>query len=236
MAILEIKDVHVGYGHVQAVRGLSMIVEEGSIVSLVGANGAGKSTLLKGIMGIVPLKSGDIRLDGASISNALTSTIVAKGIAMCPEGRRVFPLLNVLENLLLGAYTQGDRSTVRNDLERMFAYFPVLQGRKKQRAGSLSGGEQQMLAMARALMARPRILLLDEPSLGLAPLLVTRIGDIVRQLNSDGCTLLLVEQNARMALKLAHYAYVLENGRVALEDAAEMLLQNEHVVKAYLGG
>jgi branched-chain amino acid transport system ATP-binding protein len=236
MAILEINDVHVGYGHVQAVRGLSMIVEEGTIVSLVGANGAGKSTLLKGVMGLVPLKSGDIRLDGASISNALTSTIVAKGIAMCPEGRRVFSLLSVLENLILGAYTQGDRSTVRNDLERMFAYFPVLKGRKKQRAGSLSGGEQQMLAMARALMARPRILLLDEPSLGLAPLLVTRIGEIVRQLNADGCTVLLVEQNARMALKLAHYAYVLENGKVTLEDAAEMLLQNEHVVKAYLGG
>jgi branched-chain amino acid transport system ATP-binding protein len=236
MAILEIKDVHVGYGHVKAVQGLSMIVEEGTIVSLVGANGAGKSTLLKGVMGLVPLKSGDIRLDGASISNALTSTIVQKGIAMCPEGRRVFPLLSVLENLILGAYTQGDRSTVRHDLERMFAYFPALKGRRKQRAGSLSGGEQQMLAMARALMARPRILLLDEPSLGLAPLLVARIGEIVLQLNQDGCTVLLVEQNARMALKLAHYAYVLENGKVALEDAAEMLLQNDHVVKAYLGG
>lgn len=236
MAILEIKDLHVGYGYVKAVRGLSLRVEEKTIVSLVGANGAGKSTLLKSIMGLVPVTSGEICLDGALIANELTSSIVSKGIAMCPEGRRVFPQLSVMHNLTLGAYTRQERSAVQRDLEQMFTYFPILKTRKKQRAGSLSGGEQQMLAMARALMAKPRILLLDEPSLGLAPLLVSLIGEIVLQLNRDGGTLLLVEQNARMALKLAHYAYVLENGKVVLEDTGEKLLQNDHVVKAYLGG
>ncbi len=236
MSILEIKEVHVSYGHVKAVRGLSLRVEERTIVSLVGANGAGKSTLLKSIMGLVPVKSGDIFLGGAPIANDLTSSIVSKGIAMSPEGRRVFPQLSVLQNLTLGAYTQRKRSGVREDLERMFSYFPILKARRKQRAGSLSGGEQQMLAIARALMARPRILLLDEPSLGLAPLLVNLIGEIILQLNQEGCTLLLVEQNARMALKLADYAYVLENGKVVLEDAGDKLLQNDHVVRAYLGG
>jgi branched-chain amino acid transport system ATP-binding protein len=235
MAILEIKDLHVGYGHVKAVRGLSLRVEEKTVVSLVGANGAGKSTLLKSIMGLVPVTSGDIRLDGAPIANELTSSIVSKGIAMSPEGRRVFPQLSVMDNLTLGAYTRQERSAVRKDLEQMFSYFPILEARKKQRAGSLSGGEQQMLAIARALMAKPRILLLDEPSLGLAPLLVNLIGEIILQLNRDGGTLLLVEQNARMALKLAHYAYVLETGKVVLEDSGEKLLQNDHVVKAYLG-
>jgi branched-chain amino acid transport system ATP-binding protein len=236
MSILEIKEVHVSYGHVKAVRGLSLRVEERTIVSLVGANGAGKSTLLKSIMGLVPVKSGDIRLEGAPIANDLTSSIVSKGIAMSPEGRRVFPRLSVLENLTLGAYTQRERAGVREDLERMFSYFPILKARRKQRAGSLSGGEQQMLAIARALMAKPRILLLDEPSLGLAPLLVNLIGEIILQLHREGCTLLLVEQNARMALKLADYAYVLETGKVVLEDAGDKLLQNDHVVRAYLGG
>jgi branched-chain amino acid transport system ATP-binding protein len=235
MAILEIKDLHVGYGHVKAVRGLSLRVEEKTIVSLVGANGAGKSTLLKSIMGLVPVTSGDIRLDGAPIVNELTSSIVSKGIAMSPEGRRVFPQLSVMDNLTIGAYTRQERSAVRKDLERMFSYFPILEARKKQRAGSLSGGEQQMLAIARALMAKPRILLLDEPSLGLAPLLVNLIGQIILQLNRDGGTMLLVEQNARMALKLAHYAYVVETGKVVLEDSGEKLLWNDHVVKAYLG-
>lgn len=236
MAILQINDIHVSYGAVQAVRGLSLKVEDRSIVSLVGANGAGKSTLLRSIMGLVPVREGDIRLEDARITNALTSSIVAKGIAMSPEGRRVFAQLSVLNNLILGAYSQRDRSGVRQDLERMFSYFPILEQRKKQRAGSLSGGEQQMLAIARAMMARPRLLLLDEPSLGLAPLVVNDIAKIILRLNQDGCALLLVEQNARMALKLCHYAYVLETGKVVLEDSGDKLLRNDHVVKAYLGG
>ncbi len=236
MAILQINEIHVSYGAVQAVRGLSLKVEDRSIVSLVGANGAGKSTLLRSIMGLVPVREGDIRLEDARITNALTSSIVAKGIAMSPEGRRVFAQLSVLDNLILGAYSQRDRSGVRQDLERMFAYFPILEQRKKQRAGSLSGGEQQMLAIARAMMARPRLLLLDEPSLGLAPLVVNDIAKIILRLNQDGCALLLVEQNARMALKLCHYAYVLETGKVVLEDSGDKLLRNDHVVKAYLGG
>ncbi len=236
MSILEIKELHVSYGHVQAVRGLTLNVDEKAIVSLVGANGAGKSTLLKSIMGLVAVKSGDILLQGASITNEVTSTIVSRGIAMSPEGRRVFPQLSVMDNLVLGAYTQRGGAGQREDLERMFTYFPILKARKKQRAGSLSGGEQQMLAIARALMSKPRILLLDEPSLGLAPLMVNLIGEIILQLNREERTVLLVEQNARMALKLADYAYVLETGKVVLQDEGAKLLQNDHVVKAYLGG
>jgi branched-chain amino acid transport system ATP-binding protein len=237
MNLLKLRNVQVNYGPVKAIQGVDLNVEERSIVALVGANGAGKSTLLKSIMGLVPISSGDITFANTKISDIRTSTnaIVSQGIALSPEGRRVFSRLSVLENLILGSYSRHDKIEIKADLEKVFGYFPILRERVKQQAGSLSGGQQQMLAIGRALMAKPRLLLLDEPSLGLAPLIVKHIGEIIRQLNMEGCTILLVEQNARMALKLANYAYVLESGRVVLSGTGSELLANDYVEQVYLG-
>ncbi len=235
VSLLNLRNVHVNYGYVKAIQGVDLEVEQGSIVSLIGANGAGKTTLLKTIMGLTQISSGEIWFGDSEISKRDTSVIVSRGLALSPEGRRVFPRLNVTENLKLGAYSRSGGKSVARDLERVYDYFPVLKERAKQLAGSLSGGQQQMLAIGRALMAKPKVLLLDEPSLGLAPLIVKQIGELIRQINNEGCTIVLVEQNARMALKLADYAYVLETGRVVLKDEGQALLKNDYVVKAYLG-
>ncbi|MDI6808129.1 MAG: ABC transporter ATP-binding protein [Candidatus Eisenbacteria bacterium] len=234
--MLEIEKLEVFYGAIHAIKGITVSAPEGKIVTLIGANGAGKSTLLRTISGLVRPKSGSIKLDGKEISSKEPHHIVKLGVSQVPEGRHVFANLSVMNNLELGAYLRKDRNETRKDLERVFSLFPRLKERQKQRAGTLSGGEQQMLAMGRALMSHPRILLMDEPSLGLAPLLVKEIFATIREINEQGTTILLVEQNAHMALSTAHEAYVLETGRVVLHDKASALLQNEAVKKAYLGG
>ncbi len=234
--MLELAGVRVDYGQTQALRGVTLSAKEGSIVALVGPNAAGKTTTLKAITGLKPITSGEIYLRGKRIDHLDTAEIVRKGIALSPEGRRVFPDLTVAENLRLGAYLRTETEKIRRDMEAVYGYFPVLKTRAKQVSGTLSGGEQQMLAIGRALMASPQFLLLDEPSLGLAPLVVKGIALIIKQINGAGVSIILVEQNARMALRLAEYAYVLESGQVALEGKAEELLQNDYVRKAYLGG
>jgi len=236
MPVLELDGLEVRYGAIPAVRGVSLAVEEGEVLALVGANGAGKSTTLKAVIGLVQPSAGQIRLGGASTGGRPTAEIVRAGVALCPEGRRVFPELTVLKNLLAGAYARRDRRGVEADLEEVFRYLPVLRARRRQLAGSLSGGEQQMLAIARALMARPRILLLDEPTLGLAPLLVQEIARLVRDIRARGVAILLAEQNAFWALQLADRALGLETGRPALGGPARDLLRNPYVQKAYLGG
>jgi branched-chain amino acid transport system ATP-binding protein len=233
---LEIDRLVVHYGAVQALKGVSLRVEAGEIVTLIGANGAGKTTLLRTLSGLVPVKSGEIRFEGRSLVRMPAHEIVALGIAQAPEGRLVFANLSVEDNLELGAYRRRDRAAIRADRESVYRLFPRLRERRRQSAGTLSGGEQQMLAIGRALMARPRLLLLDEPSLGLAPLLVREIFRTIREINQQGVTVLLVEQNAHMALSIAGRGYVLETGRVTVEDAASRLLQNEDVKRAYLGG
>ena len=224
------------YGAVTALAGISLTVEAAEFVCLIGANGAGKSTTLKAISGLVPAAAGRIRFDGEDIHGLPAQEILRRGIAHCPEGRRVFPYMTVHENLAMGAYVRSDHAGVATDLERVFAHFPILGERRRQAAGTLSGGEQQMLAIGRALMARPRLILFDEPSLGLAPTVVENVFSIIAGIQREGTTVLMVEQNAYMALKLASRAYVMETGRIVLEGAAQALAGNEHVRKAYLGG
>jgi len=233
--MLRLENVVTHYGNIQALKGISIEVKQGEIVTIIGANGAGKSTTLKTICGLVSTTSGKIYFQDKDITHKSTSDIVESGIAMVPEGRRVFPRMTVLENLQLGAYLNKDKEAVKRDLEKVFNFFPILKDRTKQIAGTLSGGEQQMLAIGRALMARPKLLLLDEPSMGLAPKIVANIFDIIMDINQAGTTILLVEQNARMALTIAHRGFVIETGSIVLEDTAENLLNNEQVKKAYLG-
>ncbi len=235
-ALLEVLDLQVAYGAVHALKGVTLHADAGEIVTLIGANGAGKTTLLRTISGLVPVRAGHIRFEGRELARVPPHEIVGLGIAQSPEGRMVFANLSIEDNLELGAYRRHGRAEILADREQVFALFPRLRERRKQSAGTLSGGEQQMLAIGRALMARPRLLLLDEPSLGLAPLLVREIFRTIREINGRGVTVLLVEQNAHMALSIAARGYVLETGRVTLEDAAARLLQNEAVQKAYLGG
>jgi branched-chain amino acid transport system ATP-binding protein len=233
--ILELDDVHTYYGAIHALKGVSLSVGSGEIVTLIGANGAGKSTTLRSINGLNRPRQGSIRFQGRDITNVPSHEIVKGGIAQSPEGRRLFPRMSVMENLEMGAFQREDRSTFKEDLERVFQLFPRLYERRTQKAGTMSGGEQQMCAMGRALMARPKLLLLDEPSMGLAPIFVERIFEIVREINAQGTPVLLVEQNALMALDTAHRGYVLETGRIALEGPAKELRQNEQVRRTYLG-
>jgi branched-chain amino acid transport system ATP-binding protein len=234
-ALLEMDDFHAGYGPIEVLKGITLAVEPGEIVALIGANGAGKTSTLMGISGVLPARRGQVRFAGHEITRLAPHEIVCHGICHVPEGRKIFPRLTVLENLQMGAFTRDDRSGVQRDLDRGFELFPILAERKSQLGGTLSGGEQQMLAVARALMGRPKLLLLDEPSLGLAPMIVLKIFEVVRRLNSEGIAILLVEQAARMALKLAHRGYVLEMGRITMSDSAEVLLNNPRVQDAYLG-
>ena len=234
--MLEIEGLVCRYGKVNAVRGLSLRVKEGELVSLIGANGAGKTTTLKAISGILRPAAGRIFFEGEEIQNASARSILARGIAHCPEGRRIFPYLTVQENLEMGAYLRRDADGVAEDMQRIFSRFPVLEERRLQMAGTLSGGEQQMLAIGRTLMSRPRLILFDEPSLGFAPTLVETTFDIIREIRDRGVTVLMVEQNAYAALEMADRAYLLESGEMALEGTGQELLKNPHVKQAYLGG
>ena len=231
--ILSVKNMQVSYGGIEAVKGISFDVPKGDIVTLIGANGAGKSTTLKAVAGLVKPKSGTIEFEGANITGKDPSDIVAKGITLVPEGRRVFSNMTVLENIKIGAYLRKDN--LNEDIAWVYDLFPRLKEREWQLAGTLSGGEQQMLAVARALMSRPKVIMMDEPSLGLAPIIVKGIFDIIREINKQGVTVLLIEQNANMALKVADYAYVLETGRIQLSGSGRELMANEEVKKAYLG-
>jgi branched-chain amino acid transport system ATP-binding protein len=233
--MLDLADVHAYYGNIRALRGISLAVERGEVVTLIGANGAGKTTTLRTILGTVRPRRGTVSFDGHRLDTLPTNRIVRLGIAQSPEGRRIFPRMTVLENLELGAFARRDRDGIAPDLERVLALFPRLRERIGQVGGTLSGGEQQMLAIGRALMARPALLLLDEPSMGLSPILVDAIFGIIRDINRQGTTILLVEQNARMALRAAHRGYVMQTGRIVLHDAAGELLRSDLVRKTYLG-
>ena len=233
--MLDLADVHTYYGNIRALRGLSLSVERGEIVTLIGANGAGKTTTLRTILGLVRPRRGSVSFNGTRLDAMSTDRIVRLGIAQSPEGRHIFPRMSVLENLELGAFVRSDRDGIAPDLERVFALFPRLRERVTQKGGTLSGGEQQMLAIGRALMARPSLLLLDEPSMGLSPILVETIFRIVQDINRQGTTILLVEQNARMALRVAHRGYVIQTGRIVLHDTAAELLRSDLVRKTYLG-
>ena len=232
---LKVKNLHISYGKIEVLKGISLEISQGKITALVGANGAGKSTVLMAISGILPLKEGSMEFDGKTLERIRPDEITASGVVQVPEGRRVFRRLTVFENLQLGAFLRRNDHTVKEDIERVFTLFPILSKRKSQEAGTLSGGEQQMLAIARALMARPKILLLDEPSLGLAPLVVEKIFDVLLKIQSEGVGILLVEQNARWALEVASWAYVIETGRIVLEGPGSQLLMNDRVRSAYLG-
>jgi len=234
--MLQVENIHVYYGAINALRGLSFHLEEGEIVALIGANGAGKSSTLKTISGLLRPRVGEIHFQGENITETPPAEIVRKGIVQVPEGRRIFPKMTVWENLEIGAYTVEDKEQTARDYEDIFTRFPRLKERRNQLGGTLSGGEQQMLAIARGLMAHPRLLLLDEPSMGLAPLLVEQIFEIIQDINSQGTSILLVEQNAQMALSIADRGYVLETGAVTIEDKALKLLENPKVINAYLGG
>lgn len=231
--MLKVNNLKVNFGGIEAVKGISFEVKEGEIVTLIGSNGAGKSTTLRTISGIVKPVDGSIEFEGTDITKVNSSDIVKMGITLCPEGRRVFPDMTVLENIKIGAYLRSDDLT--NDIERCYRLFPILKERNKQLAGTLSGGEQQMLAVARSLMSRPKIMMLDEPSLGLAPLVVQDIFKIIQEINSEGVTILLIEQNANMALRIANKAYVLETGKITMEGTGRELLDNESIKEAYLG-
>jgi branched-chain amino acid transport system ATP-binding protein len=233
--MLEVKDLRVRYGTVEAVKGLSFQVSTGAIVSLIGANGAGKTTSLRALTGLVKPSGGEVRFENALLNGLAPHDIVRLGIALVPEGRRLFPKMTVLENLRMGAYLQTSKADVASTLEMIYQHFPILRERGRQRAGSLSGGEQQMLAIARALMNRPKLLLLDEPSMGLSPIMTAEIGQIIRQINALNVSIILVEQNAMLALTLAQYGYVLETGTLMLQGKAEELLRDEGVKRAYLG-
>lgn len=234
--MLEVKEIDVYYGAIHALKKLSLEVEQGTIVTLIGANGAGKTTTLKTISGLLRPKTGTVTYKGKDITKVAPEKIVSLGICQVPEGRRVFTEMSVLENLEMGAYLRKDKKEILNDMENVFTRFPRLKERRKQMAGTLSGGEQQMLAIGRALMAKPELLLMDEPSMGLAPLLVKEIFEIIKDINSRGTTILLVEQNANMALSIADKAYVIETGEIVLQGSAEQLMKSEEVKKAYLGG
>ena len=236
MAMLEVKDINVYYGAIHAIKGISLAVEEGEIVTLIGANGAGKSTTLRTISGLLKPKSGEINFLGKNIAGMPAHKIVREGISQVPEGRRIFSEMTVQENLELGAFTRTDKDEIQKDFKVVFGRFPRLEERRLQQAGTLSGGEQQMLAMGRALMSRPKLLLLDEPSMGLAPLLIREIFSIIVDINKTGTTVLLVEQNANMALSIANRAYVLETGRITISGDAKELAASEDIRKAYLGG
>jgi branched-chain amino acid transport system ATP-binding protein len=233
--LLEVQDLHVYYGGIHALKGLSFHVDKGEIVSLIGANGAGKTTTLRAVSGILPYK-GDVRLHGSSLAGVPAHEIVKRHVAHSPEGRGVFANLTVMENLELGAYIRKDHAQIQKDLQHCFELFPRLKERLQQKAGTLSGGEQQMLAMARALMTKPELLMLDEPSLGLAPLIVAQIFEIVKKVNKEGMTILLVEQNARMALEISHRAYVVETGKITFDGTGKDLLNDSRVIDSYLGG
>ena len=232
---LVVSDLKVNYQNVAALKGISFSVSAGAFITLIGSNGAGKSTTLRAISGLVRPSAGSVTLDDQRIDNIAADKLLSMGIAHVPEGRRIFKDLSVLENLLLGAFIYKDQQRINQDLDEVYRHFPVLKDRQNQQARTLSGGEQQMLSIGRALMSRPKILLLDEPSLGLAPLIVQEIGAILQEINKQGVTVILVEQNADLALKLVDYGYVLENGRITMSDKAEALSNNEHVQKAYLG-
>jgi branched-chain amino acid transport system ATP-binding protein len=233
--ILELEDVHTFYGSIEALKGISIDVREGEIVTLIGANGAGKSTTLRSINGLNHPREGTISFQGREITDEAPHNVVKMGISQAPEGRRLFPRMSVLENLQMGAFQRADRAGMREDMDRVFTLFPRLAERKNQKAGTLSGGEQQMCAIGRALMARPKLLMLDEPSMGLAPIFVEKIFEIVREINEQGTPILLVEQNALMALDTAHRGYVMETGTIALADDAKALRENEQVRETYLG-
>lgn len=235
MAMLEVENIHSYYGNIHALKGVSLTVDKGEIVTLIGGNGAGKTTTLRTITGIMKPLEGHVKLEGEDLAPFKAHEIVYKRIAMVPEGRRIFARLNVAENLEMGAYSRSSKQEIANDLDRVYSLFPRLRERRAQIAGTLSGGEQQMLATGRALMARPRILLMDEPSMGLAPVLVELIFDTIRKINEEGTTILLVEQNALMALSIANRGYVLQTGEIVLHDKAEKLQKNEMIQKAYLG-
>lgn len=233
--MLELRNVDTFYGNIQALRGVTLSVNEGEIVTLIGANGAGKSTTLMTICGVNPLRNGEILLDGEPLHRLPPHQIVQRGISQVPEGRLIFPELTVQENLDLGAFLRNDAEGIRQDRDYVFDLFPILAERRRQTGGTLSGGEQQMLAISRALMARPRLLLLDEPSLGLAPIIIRQIFEIIKRVNQNGTTVFLVEQNANQALRIAHRGYVMETGRIVMADKAETLLKSAEVRKAYLG-
>ena len=235
MVLLKVEGLQVYYGNIHALKGVSLTVEEGSIVSLIGANGAGKTTLMGAIMHQLPVSEGRIEFAGENLDGKRTAQIARMGMTLVPEGRHVFPRSSVLDNLLLGAYFRRDRRAVNEELERVFEMFPRLKERRRQMAGTLSGGEQQMLAMARALMGKPRCILLDEPSMGLAPIIVDQVFETIVEINRSGTTVLLVEQNANQALRIAHRGYVIETGEVVLEDEAGALMRNAQVKEAYLG-
>ena len=235
MSLLELDTVHAGYGAIEVLKGVSLHVDEGEIVTLIGANGAGKTTTLMTICGVLQPSRGRVRFMGRDLARLPAHRIVELGIAQSPEGRKIFPRLSVLENLEMGAFTRRDPDGVRKDIDRVFELFPILAERRGQPGGTLSGGEQQMLAVGRAMMTRPKLLVLDEPSLGLAPLIVKKIFDVIAELNREGVTVLLVEQNARMALELANRAYVVEGGRIVLSGTGDELLGNDQVRQAYLG-
>ena len=236
MALLEVKNIEVYYGVINALKGISFEVNEGEIVTLIGANGAGKTTTMQSIMGFIHPKSGEILYNGENIVGQPTHKIMRRGLTQVPEGRRIFSELNVYENLVMGAYTSNDRAQVKRDLEEIYTLFPRLEERKTQMAGMLSGGEQQMLAMGRALMSHPKLLMLDEPSMGLAPILVSQVFDMIKRLNETGTTILLVEQNAEKALSIADRAYVMETGMITLSGTGAELAASEKVRDAYLGG
>lgn len=236
MSMLEVRDLEVYYGVIRALKGISFEVNEGEIVTLIGANGAGKTTTMQGVIGLIPTSSGSVTFNGKNITHTPCHNIVRMGMTQVPEGRRIFQELTVYENLLMGAYSVKDRSGFKNDLEAIYTRFPRLSERRGQIAGTLSGGEQQMLAMGRALMSHPKLLMLDEPSMGLSPLLVDQIFEIIKDINSDGTTILLVEQNAGKSLSISDRAYVLENGSIVLSGTGKELSESEMVRKAYLGG
>ena len=233
--LLTIEQLHAGYGPIEVLKGISIEVNEGEIVTIIGANGAGKTTTLMTVSGGIKARAGRIVWSGREIQNLPPHEIVRLGLCQSPEGRKIFPRLTVLENLELGAYTRNDKVGIQQDIDHAYELFPILSERKAQLGGTLSGGEQQMLAVARALMGRPKLLLLDEPSLGLAPLIVLKIFDVIRRLNAEGMSVLLVEQNARLALKLAHRGYVMETGSITMSDSADVLLNDQRVKDAYLG-
>jgi branched-chain amino acid transport system ATP-binding protein len=235
MPLLELENLHAGYGPIEVLKGISIEVREGEIVAMIGANGAGKTTTLMAVSGVNGIRSGRIRFNGREIQAIPAHEIVRLGLCHSPEGRKIFPRLTVLENLQMGAFTRRDDDGVRRDLEHNFDLFPILRQRAAQQGGTLSGGEQQMLAVARALMGRPKLLMLDEPSLGLAPLVAAKIFDVIRRLNQDGIAVLLVEQNARMALKLANRGYVMETGQITMTGPAGQLLADQRIKDAYLG-
>jgi len=236
MALLELRDVHTYYGNIHALKGISLTIEPGEIVTLIGANGAGKSTTLKTISGLLRPRQGEILFEGERLDGVPPHDVVAKGISQSPEGRRIFPRMTVRENLEMGAFLRVKGADTNADFDRVYTLFPRLKERNSQNGGTLSGGEQQMLAIGRALMARPKLLLLDEPSMGLAPILVEQIFDIIKDINAGGTTVLLVEQNALMALGIARRGYILQTGEIVLKDSAERLVVNPEVQKAYLGG